>query len=123
MVSNIILTIPTTRLDESVAFYTRVLQFAVSKRYDRPGGVVLVFLDHSSGFTVEFVAGPAIPAGEVGAGAPVLTFMAGDFLDITSRLTAANLPVPKAIDLSNGISMLRFHDPNGVVISFVSGQL
>ena len=84
---------------------------------------MLVFLDHSSGFTVEFVAGPAIQPVRSEQARPGLTFMTRDFLDITSRLTAANLSVPKAIDLSNGIAMLRFHDPNGVVISFVSGQL
>jgi catechol 2,3-dioxygenase-like lactoylglutathione lyase family enzyme len=123
MVSNIILTIPTTRLEESLAFFTNVLSFSLKERMDRPNGVVLAFLNHACGFIVEFVAGPHIPSGEIGSGAPVLTFMTDDFTEISARLSTAGIPVPKPIDLPNGISMLRFQDPNGVVISFVSGHL
>jgi catechol 2,3-dioxygenase-like lactoylglutathione lyase family enzyme len=123
MASNIILTLPTVQLEESVVFYTDILQFTIKERFDRPGGVVLVFMNHSCGFTIEFVTGPHIPAGEVGTGAPLLTFMTTDFIDISSRLVAAKIPVPNAINLPGGVSMLRFKDPNGVVISFVAGHL
>jgi catechol 2,3-dioxygenase-like lactoylglutathione lyase family enzyme len=122
MISNILVTIPTGYLDESIAFYTGVLGFSIERRLDRPGGVTLVFLVNS-GFTVELVAGAPIPVGEVGKGAPLLTFLTPNFSEITSRLSAKSIPCPQPIDLPGGMSMLRFTDPNGVVISFVSGDL
>ncbi len=123
MEPKVFLTIPTRHLDESIAFYRDVLQFRLKERLNRPNGIVLVFLTHADGFTVEFVAGPNTPAGEVGPGAPLLTFMIQDFSDITARLLAAGMPVPAAMALPNGISMLRIKDPNGVMVSFVAGKL
>jgi catechol 2,3-dioxygenase-like lactoylglutathione lyase family enzyme len=123
MASNIILTIPTVHLEESVTFYRDVLQFSLKERMDRPQGVVLMFLSHPCGFVLEFVAGPHIQAGEVGPGAPLLTFMTQDFVDIQNRLASAGIPAPEPVDLPSGISMLRFKDPNGVMISFVAGEL
>lgn len=62
MIKPIIVTIPATCMDESVAFFTGILQFSVTHKLDRPGGVVLTFLKHE-GFTVKRVRGPHIPAG------------------------------------------------------------
>lgn len=123
MQPGIVLTIPTTRMDASVAFYRDVLQFELKERMDRPNGVALVFLAHPCGFVVEFVSGPHIPTGEAGPGAPLLTFMVPDLLDITARLDLAGVPVPPLIALPGGLSMLRFPDPNGVTVSFVAGEL
>lgn len=123
MHTGVLLTIPTTRMEASVAFYRDVLQFELKERMDRPNGVALTFLVHPCGFVVEFVAGPHIPTGEVGPGAPLLTFMVPDLLDITARLDLAGLPAPTLIALPGGLSMLRFPDPNGVTISFVAGEL
>lgn len=123
MQPGVLLTIPTTRMEASVAFYREVLQFELKERMDRPNGVVLTFLVHPCGFVVEFVAGPHIPSGEVGPGAPLLTFTVPDLLDITTRLDLAGLPVPTPIALPGGLSMLRFPDPNGVTISFMAGEL
>jgi catechol 2,3-dioxygenase-like lactoylglutathione lyase family enzyme len=121
MLPKIVLTIPTLRLDESLAFYTDVLQFKLDERMDRPNGVVLAFLGHPCGFVVEFVQGPMIPAGEIGSGAPLLTFITEDFKDISARLTKVGVDVPTTLEIPGGISMLRFKDPNGVTISFVAG--
>lgn len=123
MQSGIVLTIPTTRMEASIAFYRDVLQFELKERMDRPNGVVLAFLAHPCGFIVEFVSGPHIPAGEVGPGAPLLTFMVPDLLDITARLDLAGVSAPAPIALPGGLSMLRFPDPNGVTISFMAGEL
>jgi catechol 2,3-dioxygenase-like lactoylglutathione lyase family enzyme len=122
MTSPILVTIPTRRMEESIAFYTGTLRFAVENRLQRPGGVELAFLVRD-GFTVELVSGPRIPAGEVGSGAPLLTFMADDFSEIRSRLDGSGADEPEAADLPGGMSMLRFKDPNGVVISFVKGRI
>jgi len=122
MSSQIIVTIPTTCLDDSIAFYNDILHFDLVHRFDRPGGVVLVFLNHK-GFTVELVTGPHIPAGDIGSGAPFLTFMVSDLGEITSRLSAANIPVTQKLDFPDGVAILRFKDPNGALISFVSGEL
>jgi len=121
MIPNILVTIPTTRLDESIAFYTDVLGFAVERRLDRPGGVSLVFLVNE-GFVVELVANPNLPAGEVGASAPMLTFQVKSHDEITTCLAANGISCPKAMELPGGISILRFNDPNGVLISFVAGD-
>jgi catechol 2,3-dioxygenase-like lactoylglutathione lyase family enzyme len=122
MGTRIIVTVPTERMQDSVRFYTGILGFTVDHRFQRPGGVELTFMNHR-GFIVELAAGPNISAGEIGSGAPLLTFMTDDFIDITARLSSAGIPAPAAVDLPGGISMLRFRDPNGVVISFVKGHL
>ncbi len=122
MTSQIIVTMPTRCLDESITFYKEVLHFDVVHRFDRPGGVVLVFLVNK-GFTIELVTGPHIPAGEVGSGAPFLTFMTKDLAEISSTLSVANIPVTQKLDFPDGVSILRFKDPNGAQISFVAGEL
>lgn len=122
MISQIILTLPTSRLDESIEFYTGILDFEISHRFNRPGGVVLVFLNHK-GFTIELVSGPNVPTGEIGIGAPVLSLMTKDFTEISSRLESAEILIIQQVDLPGGISMMRFRDPNGFQISFISGEL
>jgi catechol 2,3-dioxygenase-like lactoylglutathione lyase family enzyme len=44
MTPNTFLTIPTKKLEESLKFYTTILGFTLTRRLDRPGGVVLAFL-------------------------------------------------------------------------------
>ena len=121
MVQQIVVTITTTKLEASIAFYTGVLKFSVKDRIELPSGVTLVFLN-SNGFIVELVCGPHIPGGEIGSGAPLLTFMVPDFNDIDHQLANAGIDLPKSIKLPRGEEMMRFKDPNGVVISFVAGQ-
>ena len=120
MAEKILVTIPTMRLEESISFYVSVLQFKLDNRYDHPGGVVLVFLS-KDGFTIELVANPHMPIGEVGTGAPHITFTVQSFTEITSRCEEHRIQLPTPLNLPGGVSILRFKDPNGVEISFVVG--
>ena len=43
MTPNIFLTIPTKKIEESLKFYTTILGFTLTRRLERPGGVVLLF--------------------------------------------------------------------------------
>ncbi len=121
MAQQIVVTISTAKLDASMAFYIDLLGFSVCDRIELPSGVRLVFLNNK-GFTIELVAGPHINGGEIGSGAPVLTFMVSDLAEILGKLCDAGIEEPKIITLPRGEKMMRFNDPNGVVISFVAGD-
>jgi catechol 2,3-dioxygenase-like lactoylglutathione lyase family enzyme len=121
MTSSIFLTIPTRLLEESIKFYTEIFSFKEDERYNRPGGVILVFLS-KDGFAIELVFNPRIPLGEPGPFAPLITFNVQSVTEIVSRCASLGVPPPKPMNIP-GVTMLRFSDPNGVVISLVEGEL
>ena len=121
MIPNICLTIPTKKLEESLKFYTTILGFTLTRRLDRPGGVVLAFLSRGE-FIIEFVLNPNIPAGEVGTFAPILSFNVSNLTEILAALDSAGIKHPQPNERPGGVTILGCKDPNGVSIHFVTGE-
>jgi catechol 2,3-dioxygenase-like lactoylglutathione lyase family enzyme len=121
MTPNIFLTIPTKRLEESLTFYTTILGFTLTRRLDRPGGVVLAFLSRDE-FIIEFVLNPNIPAGEVGTFAPILSFHVSNLTEILATLSEVGIQPPQPNERPGGVTILGFKDPNGVPIHFITGE-
>ena len=121
MTPNIFLTIPTKRLEESLTFYTTILGFTLTRRLDRPGGVVLAFLSRDE-FIIEFVLNPNIPAGEVGTFAPILSFHVSNLVEILATIDKAGIQHPQPNERPGGVTILGFKDPNDISIHFVSGE-
>jgi catechol 2,3-dioxygenase-like lactoylglutathione lyase family enzyme len=121
MTPNIFLTIPTKKIEESLKFYTTILGFTLTRRLERPGGVVLAFLSQGD-FMIEFVLNPNIPAGEIGTFAPILSFHVSNLTEILSTLDSAGIQHPQPNERPGGVTILGFKDPNGVSIHFVTGE-
>ena len=115
------LTIPTKKLDESLKFYTSMLGFALTRRIERPGGVILAFLSREE-FMVEFVLNPNLPAGEIGSFAPIISFHALSLTEILARLDSAGIQYSPPQERPGGVTILGIKDPNGVSIHFVTGE-
>jgi catechol 2,3-dioxygenase-like lactoylglutathione lyase family enzyme len=121
MIPSPFVTIPTKKLEESLSFYTTILGFTQVKKLDRPGGVVLAFLNKDN-FMVEFVLNPNLPAGEIGAFAPILSFHVSNLTEILTALDSAGIQHPQPNERPGGVMILGFTDPNGISIHFVSGE-
>jgi lactoylglutathione lyase len=120
MTPNIFLTIPTKKLEESVKFYTTILGFTLTRRVNRPGGVVLVFLSRGE-LMVEFVLNPNNPAGEVGTVATILSTHDSNLTEILATLDSAGIQHQQPNERPEGVTILGFKDPNGFPIHFVTG--
>ena len=121
MTEHVVVTILTANRDLTIRFYEDVLGFVRLSHHDRPGDFTIDLLRHGSGALIEIVAGTPIVVGEIGVGAPFLSVFVADLKTIRTRLSDMQVAIERTIELPDGVQMLRFRDPNGMLISFVGG--
>lgn len=112
------ITIFTSKLNESIQFYTEVLNFENYRTIDT-GDATLVFLADGFGSNIELVDnGQRL---ERGSSCPVaITSVVPSVKAIEEMLHEKQVPITFGpITMPSGVTLLHIEDPQGVTINFV----
>ncbi len=112
-------TIFTSKVDETITFYTDVMGLELGDRVEMPGDVTLVFLSDGDGVNVELVdMGSEVAFVE---NSPVaLTTIVKSIIDAEEMVDSKGISKSFGpVTTPSGVSLLHIKDPNGVIINFV----
>ena len=112
------LTIPTSSLDESIEFYTRVLGFTEKNRVTPREGIEIAFLSDQKGGVIELIQRP----GDVNLSAcPVsLGFEVEDIYAVKDLLTENGVDILMGpTEAGGGTMLMQAKDLNGFRLGFV----
>lgn len=112
------ITIFTSKMDDSIRFYTNVLGFE-NYRTIETGDVTLVFLTDGEGTNIELVDNGEQVKSD--SGCPVaITSVVPSVKAIEEMLNEKTVPITFGpVTMPSGVTLLHIEDPQGVTINFV----
>jgi len=112
------ITVNTTKLEESIEFYTRIMGFKVQRSFSPRPGMTLTFLTDDSDVLLEFISGEGIEAYQ-GKGLS-LTFDVKDINNTYNHLKKHNVQITFGpTEMPNGVKLLNAKDINGLELGFI----
>jgi len=111
-------TVYTDKMDETVEFYTKVLNFEIQRSFSPRPGMTITFLSDKSGSVLEFIMDSETPKYE-GRGLSI-GFHVDDMNQTLEHLKKHNVEIVFGpIDMPNGVKLLHAKDLNGLELGFV----
>jgi len=116
----IFFTVGVNSLDRSIHFYRQILGFEPEKEIAPAPGVRIAFLTRD-GSTLELVERADQQNIHHADNNISLTFLVRDFAPFMPLLVRHDIGVLGPVEIAPGITMLRFRDPDGLLVSLVAG--
>ncbi len=115
-------TITVTDMDESLAFYRKVLGLELKEKISPKEGMTIAFLTDDRGGALELIGYDKIYEGEAQNQRVSLAYEVEDLKECISRLAVDGIEIKRGpVEAEGGVRFLFIEDPSGIEIELIEG--